>query len=530
MPVRNVSAGAIPRADFGLPRFLPESGLVSGRSLADMESRNHDHGGKMTMLLTHATRIPSGVFVLAAGFIATGCGSAHDPNAFRELPVDELVEDHSISVPDGSPEELFAFMERVQKGEFLALENERISATTGKHRDTVIRVMEARITACDKVLAQETDQETKYRATLNRLAALRILAPLQTGRAEQFDAEVDELTMDQDLRLREIGLAVKFQADVCEFLTDANADSWQLSARLEQLLAEPQAGKRTLMAARDAGHWILQSGDMELAATVYRRTGQRFATHSDGEVAAEASRLSATAINVELTALVRRVDEQQPQAVDQLMAKIVERLDTVDKDPTALEFAMRTAQYLEFSARYDLAREAYGRILDAFSEDPMNSTVVRTSVEYANRRMDLVGQSVLIDGNLIDGRPFPWEALRDKWVLVTFWTSWHPDWPAEYQSIRRHLAGDEAVEVVLVNLDDDRNLVERYLQEHPTSFTMVFNSDADVPGFSSGNAVRCGVEAVPFSLLVDPQGVVVDIHLMGDRLPDAIGQWVHGTQ
>ena len=54
----------------------------------------------------------------------------------------------------------------------------------------------------------------------------------------------------------------------------------------------------------------------------------------------------------------------------------------------------------------------------------------------------------------------------------------------------------------------------------------VVDPDPTSAGFENPNAVRCGVEAVPFILLVNPQGEVVDIHLMGDRLSAALAAQV----
>ena len=59
---------------------------------------------------------------------------------------------------------------------------------------------------------------------------------------------------------------------------------------------------------------------------------------------------------------------------------------------------------------------------------------------------------------------------------------------------------------------------------------IVVESDFTSSGFENRNAVRCGVEAVPFILLVDPDGKVLDIHLLGDRLQQALEKTMKGPE
>ena len=112
--------------------------------------------------------------------------------------------------------------------------------------------------------------------------------------------------------------------------------------------------------------------------------------------------------------------------------------------------------------------------------------------------------------------------------VVCFWTTWHEGWLAEVENLRKAIGAyqDPFVEVVAISLDDDRNLLERFLKEHPTYWPVLVNPDPTTAGFENPNALRCGVEAVPFILLVDPQGRVVDVHLMGERLPAALAEHV----
>jgi hypothetical protein len=111
-------------------------------------------------------------------------------------------------------------------------------------------------------------------------------------------------------------------------------------------------------------------------------------------------------------------------------------------------------------------------------------------------------------------------------VVVAFWATWHQDWQNELRSINAAVGPfrDPAVEVVTISLDDERNALERYLKENRTAWPVLVNPDPLAAGFENANAVRCGVEAIPFVLLVNPEGNVVDIHLLGQRLVDTLNR------
>ncbi len=262
----------------------------------------------------------------------------------------------------------------------------------------------------------------------------------------------------------------------------------------------------------------------------FRLIGKRFQGHPDTNVASVGESLVSQSIYLELTGLAREVAEQQPEAMANLLAKVEELLSPENDDPDILAYAMQTAQLLEYSGHPREALKAYHLIRQRYQDagDANLAVDVKRSVELADRRLNLIGEPLALEGVKLNGDPFDWQQYRGKWVVVCFWTAWHKDWPKEDENIRKAVAQqqDPAVEVVAISLDDDRNLLERYLKEHPTYWPVVVNPDPMTPGLENANAVRCGVEAVPFILLVNPEGHVVDVHLMGERLRTALAEHV----
>ena len=94
-------------------------------------------------------------------------------------------------------------------------------------------------------------------------------------------------------------------------------------------------------------------------------------------------------------------------------------------------------------------------------------------------------------------------SYRGKIVYLDFWASWCTPcrrsfpWLADVQS--RY--GSQNLVVVAVNLDQDRNKAERFLNDVPANFTVLYDPDGRI-------ASAYKVKAMPSSFLIDRSGRV----------------------
>lgn len=95
------------------------------------------------------------------------------------------------------------------------------------------------------------------------------------------------------------------------------------------------------------------------------------------------------------------------------------------------------------------------------------------------------------------------EALRGRPVVVNFWATWcmpclqeHPD----LQAAARHF-GERAVFLGVVYEDDEKN-VAQFLARYPSAFPALTDPE-------TRTAIAYGVQGVPETYFIDPQGVIV---------------------
>jgi hypothetical protein len=440
-------------------------------------------------------------------------------------------------LPEGTAEELFAYLAQLEKTALGPGEAEGATPEAAEDQGLKLRsLMRMRVALSDKILSKEVPEETKLRALRVKLDALRTLAALDKPRyRDRFTELVTQLAQGGNSLVARMARCTQWQSAVTDFLSlDPATTSPEalttagdtLVQKLDGLLADPEAGPETLDATRNAMGWIFEAGNADLAAEGYRKIGEKFQSAADANVATEGRSLLSQAMRLELTQLSRQVLEKREGALAGMLQGLDALLQPEQLDPNVLGYAIQTAEFLEFMGYPTESLQAYEKILSRFSKTSDASVVatIQRTVDLARRRLGLIGSEVMLEGVTLGGDAFDWSSFRGKWVLVGFWTTWQVNAREEIDRLREAVRARNAdnLEVVLVNLDDDRNTLERFLKEHPIGWKVLVQADGSAAGFENPNAVRCGVETVPFIMLVNPAGNVADIHLMGDRLKSAL--------
>lgn len=472
--------------------------------------------------------------LLCISFVACGCGKSDDvsvaapSNANEEKvvavssdpvqPVEKgpintgLEPDANYPIPDLAPGELLGYINQLvtlpARGES---DDEYISDQVSRAR--------SRLIAADRIILSKGISADLMEAGVRaKLDALRQLAMLDSsGLGQHFIPFIEALTAGDSEKFARIARVSGFWFEVDKLSYAQTEDSSDLMAAIKTLLADETAGETEFLAAQDATRVLNNRGYADQATAALKLVGNRFLKHEKlGDEAKDL--LEKTEFREKVIAAMgggrAEVRELFVSIRDLLKDKSKLTVETLDN-------TLNAAQVLEFNGHFDEAGRVFAAIKKAYTAagDKKLTQQAAMSVDFAEKRLGMVGKEVRIEGAYADGTDFNWGKFQGKVVLVDFWSTTSSPWIASLPSLktaydRFHRDG---FEVVGINVDQDRQAAYEYMQGARLPWPTIMDE------VSSGldgnpNAIRYGIRAVPFVMLIGRDGKVTDIHVRGPQL------------
>jgi thiol-disulfide isomerase/thioredoxin len=185
------------------------------------------------------------------------------------------------------------------------------------------------------------------------------------------------------------------------------------------------------------------------------------------------------------------------------LEKFLTKFPDSDEVPSVL---LHLANANEFNAEEEIARKQYSKLVENYA-----ATDPGKKAAGALRRLDLEGKSLEIKGPGLQNDTVDSSQYRGKTVLVVFWASWASpvklDLPELIKVYDKYHA--RGLEIVGVNLDNDRGDLDAFLKQQQVAWPQIFESG----GMESRLAVDYGIISLPTMFLVDAQGKVVNRNL-----------------
>lgn len=128
-----------------------------------------------------------------------------------------------------------------------------------------------------------------------------------------------------------------------------------------------------------------------------------------------------------------------------------------------------------------------------------------------------IGEQVLdFNQNNMDGRPVKFSDFKGKYVLVDFWASWCQPCRAENPNVLKAYEQykDKGFTVLCISLDDKAESWKKAVMDDKMPWTQV----SDLKGFKNEVSTYYGIQAIPSTLLINPEGVIIAKNLRGKAL------------
>ncbi len=400
-----------------------------------------------------------------------GAGMANQRPDAAQAPPPKV----SYEVPEGNPSELLSYIDQLdQQLNNLLSQAESLDAV----KDEAVKNLTAQAEAAEKILAQSPEDDVRVEAVTAKSRALQAKFQMQSpGAEEKLNAMIQELANDPSEELQHLGLVYQLTIPLTKLKTGEVQESEPLLAALDTFL--------TTIKNKDASSFGY--------AIETIRTFQ----------------------------MLMRVDEMI--ATMRTVGQAFQGAENERVGMQALALTQQAGQMLEFMGRTDEAKEVYAGLQEkvAAISEPQVKKQLEESINNAQKRISLVGQELPLENMVnVEGQPIDPNTFKDKVVLVDFWATWCGPCIAEFPNMEETYAAykDQGFEIIGVNLDDNVEDVKQFLAQQKLPWTIALPADAEKRGFENPLAAQCGVDAIPFMLLLDRTGKVAAIHTRGPRL------------
>lgn len=279
----------------------------------------------------------------------------------------------------------------------------------------------------------------------------------------------------------------------------------ELCARVGSLSKKLKTREHWYKQTADSLNAAAQTGEYPQAIGMLDQYAEQFSKTNWGKDLA--AYFKYRAINAAYALELAKPNGDHPKAQAAFLAGLKKFLEVYPRAEDAADSLWQLGNGSEFAGNEEEARDYYRRLVKEF---PKDTTAPKAA--GALRRIDSAGQPFqLVGGSLGRAVKVDSAQLRGKIILVHYWATWCEPCKAEMARLAkiREKHRGAGLELLGVCLDSNKKAAEAYVAQKQLAWPQIYEEGS----MESGPAVQYGIISLPYCMLVDAEGRVINKNL-----------------
>ena len=428
-------------------------------------------------------------------------------------------------------DESIKFAQESQNKRYTAEELEKV-------KETYNNLLLERIKVADEVLKVKLRSTDRQKAVELKLDAHQQLAAGEVGDHEKqmFDF-ADSLKNETNIALRKRYELFRVQKPITAIFRDQEVNEEEFYSLMEKLTSYYRDDAEVF---EIVNRWITRlykTKKRKQFMKVLEIAANNFVKSTNAEIIERSSMMKdrLTMGRLDFDVAVDNVSS----GIEGAPEKLLEAAERVFSQQNISQFiVMQVAQsgvQLESIHRYELAKKYFELVKANLTKVTEPQLVQRLTVfiDNAMKRHDIIGKPLKVEGmvpqivnNSFTRKELDFSSYQGKVTILFFWATANRE---SYQLLNqldvlytRNVEND--VELIGVNADMDPAMIQRVMSVDvpKRKWSHLLPNNPEMLGVNTVMAKRCGIDSLPFTILLDQKGVVKDIRVFGIQLEDKI--------